>query len=263
MHNRIVPLDQLTMLANTVAVLASDPADSGAARPAPGGVVLVTGPAGAGKSWALQHAARHSAATCVIAMPFWTPHGMLSTITRRFDLAPRVRVSALFDQLADSPAVRHGLLIDEADQLVDRPILLETLRILHDVSGGPLVLAGSNPIRRAVARSPQLSRRVVQSVELEPLKADDARAIATARVSIPLAPDLIDELCRRAGGNPGLFCHALGAAERYARRRAAGDSEPAPLTLDDYRDRLGAPGKRAVPSPATARTAGELKRRVA
>jgi DNA transposition AAA+ family ATPase len=271
MNKRVVYISNLHVLAAAVDGLGEDAADTA-------GVCVVHGAAGSGKTWALRHVAGKFNGLYCTALPFWTPHAMLTALTRTLDEPRPARTAALFAQLTDTlRAGRRPIIIDEADRIADRPVLLETLRILHDLTDAPLVLAGMDEMRRAIARRPQLRRRVLHEIEFQPLTVDDARKVTAERSQIAIADDLIEELRRRSGGIAGLFCQALAAAERYARGRnddsssapghgAASGLAPAPLALREYRERLGPVPEKTRPSRTTAMTmaaAAAASRRVA
>jgi DNA transposition AAA+ family ATPase len=271
MHKRVVYLSNLHVLAAAVDALGEDATDTS-------GVCVVHGAAGIGKTWALRHVAGKFNALYCTALPFWTPHAMLTALNRALDEPPLARTAALFAQLTQSlGAAPRPIIIDEADRIADRPALLETLRILHDLTGAPLVLAGMDEMRRAIARRPQLRRRVRHEIEFQPLTLDDARKVTAERSQIPIADDLIEELRRRSGGIAGLFCDALAVAERYARRRndaptsasqheATSGPVPAPLSLREYREQLGPVTEKARAPRTTAVTiaaAAAASRRVA
>ncbi|HXR24602.1 MAG TPA: ATP-binding protein, partial [Candidatus Binataceae bacterium] len=259
MNKRVVYIGNLHVLAAAVDALREDAADAS-------GVCVVHGAAGIGKTWALRHVAGKFNALFCTALPFWTPHAMLTALARALDEAPLARTTALFAQLTQAlSAAPRPIIIDEADRIADRPVLLETLRILHDLTGAPLVFAGMDEMRRAIARRPQIRCRILHAIEFQPLTLDDARKIAAERSQIPIADDLIEELRRRSGGIAGLYCHSLAAAERYARRRneatpsapepgATPGRESAPLELREYRERLGPATGVARASRTTAMT---------
>ncbi len=270
MNKRVVYISNVHVLAAAVDALGDDAADTS-------GLCVVHGAAGIGKTSALRHVAGKFNALYCTALPFWTPHAMLTALNRALDEPPLARTAALFAQLTQSlGAAPRPIIIDEADRIADRPALFETLRILHDLTGAPLVLAGMDEMRRAIARGPQLRRRVRHEIEFQPLTIDDARKMTVERSQIPLADDLIEELRRHSGGIAGLFCDALAAAERYGRRRnddissapqpgAAPGLAPAPLALREYRERLGPATEKTRASRASAVTvaAAGASRRVA
>jgi len=172
MNKRVVYIGNLHVLAAAVDALREDAADAS-------GVCVVHGAAGIGKTWALRHVAGKFNALFCTALPFWTPHAMLTALARALDEAPLARTTALFAQLTQAlSAAPRPIIIDEADRIADRPVLLETLRILHDLTGAPLVFAGMDEMRRAIARRPQIRCRILHAIEFQPLTLDDARKIA-------------------------------------------------------------------------------------
>jgi len=227
-------LDKVVYTSN-VAALAAAMEALAERSPSQPGVVLVYGETGFGKTIGTRHLAVRDDALFITAMPFWSPHAMLSKLMHELHQAPRPRTAAMFDEIARELVVKpRAIFLDEADCIVDKQELVEMLRILHDLTAVALVIAGMAEFRKKLYRLPQLARRIQHEIQFKPLSGADARKIALERCEYRIADDLIEALNRRAHGSAGLLVNELERAERFARKH-----EGNVLSLADYRERLG------------------------
>ena len=227
-------LDKVVYTSN-VAALAAAMEALAERSPSQPGVVLVYGDTGFGKTIGTRHLAVRDDALFITAMPFWSPHAMLSKLMQELHRAPRPRTAAMFDEIARELVVKpRAIFLDEADCIVDKLELVEMLRILHDLTAVALVIAGMAEFRKKLYRRPQLARRIQHEIQFKPLSGADARKIAGERCEYRIADDLIEALNRRAQGSAGLLVNELERAERFARKHAGNV-----LSLADYRERLG------------------------
>ena len=227
-------LDKVVYTSN-VAALAAAMEALAERSPSQPGVVLVYGETGFGKTIGTRHLAVRDDALFITAMPFWSPHAMLSKLMQELHQAPRPRTAAMFDEIARELVVKpRAIFLDEADCIVDKQELVEMLRILHDLTAVALVIAGMAEFRKKLYRRPQLARRIQHEIQFKPLSGADARKIAGERCEYRIADDLIEALNRRAQGSAGLLVNELERAERFARKHAGNV-----LSLADYRERLG------------------------
>ena len=227
-------LDKVVYTSN-VAALAAAMEALAERSPSQPGVVLVHGETGFGKTIGARHLAVRDDALFVTAMPFWSPHAMLSKLMQELHRAPRPRTAAMFDEIARELVARpRAIFLDEADCIADKQELIETLRILHDLTGIPLVIAGMAEFSKKLYRRPQLARRVQYEIQFKPLSGADARKIALERCEYRIADDLIEALNRRVQGSAGLLVNELERAERFARKNSTNV-----LSFADYRERLG------------------------
>ena len=186
--------------------------------PSQPGVVLVYGDTGFGKTIGTRHLAVRDDALFITAMPFWSPHAMLSKLMQELHRAPRPRTAAMFDEIARELVVKpRAIFLDEADCIVDKQELVEMLRILHDLTAVALVIAGMAEFRKKLYRRPQLARRIQHEIQFKPLSGADARKIAGERCEYRIADDLIEALNRRAQGSAGLLVNELERAENDSR----------------------------------------------
>jgi general secretion pathway protein A len=162
-----------------------------------GGLVLITGEIGAGKTLLSQSVMRmldsEGIRTGLVANPPRTAAALLAdalvaigaesaggSAARRAERI-RARVS-----MACSQERRIVLLVDEAQRLDARA--LDELRMLTNpergVPGMPIVLMGQPELSRQVARQPQVAQRVVVRFHLGPMTADEVDAYVRHRTRV-------------------------------------------------------------------------------
>jgi general secretion pathway protein A len=199
------------------------------------GAVLLTGPAGAGKTALLGAIADESPLDWIALdlRPDSTPDDLIRSIADALELdpepgaGPRLAVRA-FLRDEHHAGQRWGLILDEAHLASDD--LLEAVRLLSNDRGRPtgfdaLILSGQCPLVRRLMtpRHAGLATRLSAHVALRALDRDEA-AILLQTLAPGLgdvAPDTIDTLHRRTRGVPALLA-------REARRLAATAPIPAP-----------------------------------
>ena len=187
------------------------------------GIAMVWGDVGLGKSTATKHVCIVEDAIWVEAQPDWTPRWMTADIAEELG-APRAKITehnfrAILACLRERP---RAIFIDEADRLVKRLHLAETLRAIHDQSQAPLILIGMSQLPRAVKAMPQLDSRISARVEFQPCDLRDVRTLAEELCEIELGDDLIKEIHRATVGSARLVRIALERLENLARRRTIG-----------------------------------------
>lgn len=188
--------------------------------PSTPGIGLVSGPVGLGKTTAAKHICLLEAAVWVEALPDWTPVWMLGDLAVELGAergwGTRINFERVIGALRERP---RAIFIDEADRLVDRIRLAETLRAIHDQTQAPLVLIGMSKLPRVIQSLPQLSSRVAHWIEFGPCDLRDVRTLATTLCEIELADDLLQRLHEETGGSARAIRVALERIERLARRR--------------------------------------------
>ena len=184
------------------------------------GIGLVSGPVGLGKTTSAKHICLLESAVWVEALPDWSPCWMLGDLAVELGAeraqATRVNFERVIGALRERP---RAIFIDEADRLVDRLRMVETLRAIHDQTQAPLVLIGMSKLPRVIQSLPQLSSRVAQWIEFGPCDLRDVRTLATALSEVEIADDLIRRLHEESAGSVRAIRVALERIERMARRR--------------------------------------------
>jgi len=187
------------------------------------GMGLVHGETGYGKSTAVAWYRNHCNGVVVRAMATWTPAAMLTAILRELGRVSRGSCAAMTMDCIESLTMSgRPLFVDEADYLVDSKRMTETLRDLHDMATVPVVLIGMGGIDQRLAHRKQLTGRVMQDVQFQPLDEEDAGKIARELCEVAVQPDLIAQLTRQAMGSTRLTVVGLARVEQYARSRGLG-----------------------------------------
>jgi len=200
------------------------------------GIVLIHGEAGRGKTCVTAHIAVKQHAIFLTALPIWSARWMLGKIVEEMGEKPGSQLAPMFEFIARELTERpRPIYVDEADALLsERKGLLETLRILHDMTAVPLVLIGGTAeFRGKVMRRPQIERRILRAVDFKPSTLDDSRLLAAELAEVLLADDLIEALHRRLRGSAGLFVKELAAAEAFCHRCGLNKIALADYPMDD------------------------------
>lgn len=116
-------------------------------------------------------------------------------------------------------ANRRPVFIDEGDHLFRNPMMLETLRDIHDTTRMPVIVAGMDDFERRLVHRKQYARRVLQWIRFKPLDLDDTRIYCDTVCEVHLADDLVAVLHDRTGGSIGLMAVGLALIEAYARKQ--------------------------------------------
>jgi DNA transposition AAA+ family ATPase len=197
------------------------------------GIVLVYGEAGRGKTCITANLALKTHAIFVTGKSIWGPRWMLSDIVREMGEKPTSSCAPMFDFIARELTERpRPIYVDEADSLGDLK-LVETLRILHDLTAVPLVLTGGTAEFRTKMRRPQIERRVLREVDFKPSTLDDSKLLATELAEVRLADDPVEAIHRKTRGSAGLFVKELAAVEGFCRRRGLSKIALAEYPMDD------------------------------
>ena len=195
------------------------------------GIALVHGTVGYGKTSGACWLAVRTNAIFLTALPIWTPASMVGKLCEEAGVRAVRGAARNFDLLAREFTVRpRAIFIDEIEPVLDMRALVETLRILHDITAVPLFLIGMAEARRKIESRPQLQRRVTAEVEFKPLTLDDARAMAVELCEVDIAIELVDTVHRHVKGSVGQLCAELARLETFGRRRGLGRVSYADLT---------------------------------
>jgi DNA transposition AAA+ family ATPase len=219
MKDKIVPVKNLQRLAEHGEMLRTR-------NPRTPGIGVVSGETGFGKSTGLTwYGVRKVRAIYVRAMELWTPSAMLEaigdelgiTIGRNLAKAAQQVVGALVQQ-------NRMLIVDEADYVVEKRRLINTLRDIHDLAGTPLILVGMKEFQkklRTALEQRQFANRVAFQLEFLPTDFDDTRLTAAELLEI----DIDDELLRRvhdaSDGNMRDIVVGLQRIETHFRAKGA------------------------------------------
>lgn len=188
------------------------------------GIGVVVGDTGLGKSTGLTwYGVRKAKAVYTRALEVWTPSSMLRAIGTELGVT-------LPSSLADAIAIvvqhlgqqNRMLLIDEADYVVDKRKLLNTIRDLHDLSTMPVILVGMADFAkklRARMDQRQFTGRVAFELEFKPLDLADTQLLAHELLDgVELDEPLMAHIHAGCEGSARLVCVALQRIETFAKK---------------------------------------------
>ncbi len=213
MRSKIVPISNIARLSEAANALVSR---------APGlpGMGLIEGESGYGKTTACAWLSIQLNAVFVRALAASTPTSLLESICRELGIGRRPTnvgtVEVIVQKLAETG---RPLFVDEADYLVGKKVLIETLRDIHDLSTVPVILIGMRGFRRKVTHLQQFTNRIAQWVDFEPATADDCMLLARQLSEVDIEPALARKLHDASKGTVRLFVVGLGRIEQFARAR--------------------------------------------
>jgi general secretion pathway protein A len=188
-----------------------------------GGLSLITGEIGCGKTMLAQSLAAELAgtATDVVLLPYpkMAPAQLLARLAEGLGITdpPRGKlalVEAIGRRLAElhRNGRRPVLVVDEA-QLAS-PSLLEEIRLLTNFEDRQdkhlhVVLLGQPELRERVRKRPQIDQRVSLRFHVEPMERDDVRGYVDHRLRVAgadagriFSAEAVDTLAERSGGVP-------------------------------------------------------------
>lgn len=195
------------------------------------GIGIVVSPTGYGKSTAVGWFCIQKHGVHVRARALWSAKTMLITIAKELDVTPKGTNGEILDAIVDALTATHRpLFVDEADYLMDKKSLIDTLRDIHDLSSVPVVLIGEPQMEKDIKKNSRFAGRISQWVRFEGLDIMDARMIADNLCEVEVEDDLLTRLYDAASpkdsrGNPTggaevrRLVVGLGKIEKMARKK--------------------------------------------
>lgn len=179
---------------------------------------LVYSASGFGKTTALAWLATRQNGVFVRATAMTTPTSLLESICKELCIAKRQKNSAALDDIVQGlSSSNRPLFLDEADYLIDRKVLIETLRDIGDMANTPVILIGMKGIERRITERPQLYNRIAQWVEFHACTADDAALLARELCEVAIRDDLLRQLHAQSEGVIRSMVVGLNRIEQVAR----------------------------------------------
>lgn len=211
MRSKIVPISNIRKLAEAVNALVDR---------APGvpGLGVLEGHTGYGKSTAVTWQYIRVNGVYVRAISASTPRSLLKSICKELSIEPSATAAdTVEDIVSELSKSRRPLFIDEADYLIGKTRLIETIRDIHDLSLVPVILIGMHGFRTSIKRLKQLTGRVSQWVEFKESTLEDAMLLARDLAEVTIGADLVRKLHEAACGSVRLIVVGLARIEQYAR----------------------------------------------
>lgn len=183
-------------------------------------LMLVTGPAGYGKSQTVDQWAVSSGAAYLRAKVEWTPSYFMRELAETLKLDSRGRAKDVFGRIAGVLGGQQiPLVIDEVEHcLRDSAQVLEAIRDLSDLTEVMVILVGMDQVQAKIARHAQISSRIAKVVEFQPATPEDVTAFCTQLSDVTITPDLIAEIHRQSAGRVREIMNAIATVEQTAKR---------------------------------------------
>lgn len=175
------------------------------------GIGVLYGPPGRGKSMAAGAMVMAYRAYYIQVAQAWRVKPLLQKILLEMKVViPKScrTESDLLDLVTTQLAAsRRPLILDEADRLVAKEAMIETVRDIYEQSRAPILLIGSENLRPALREYRTTHSRVREWVPALPVSFDDAAKLATIYApGIQIADDLLSEIVSRVDGSVRYTC---------------------------------------------------------
>lgn len=217
MQNKVVPITNVQRLTEACDTLLTRAAGTP-------GMALCDSRAGLGKTTAIGWLATRKHAVCVRALSTSTATSMMDGIAFELGIEPgKTLANKVHDIVGELVRTQRPLFIDEADYIIGRDgretKLQGAIRDLHDLSDVPVVLVGMAGIATRIKRFEQLQGRIAHRIEFQPATPQDALLLAKHMVDkCEVAPDLVEDVRRRADGSVRFIVNGLAKIEQFARK---------------------------------------------
>lgn len=184
-------------------------------------MALIYGKPGLGKSVSAAWLANQQKRAAIIrCRAIYTAAGLLEDLCAALGVpqhnSNKKTVDRIVTRLGETET---ALFVDEADYLVRKRDLIETLRDIHDAAFVPVVLIGEDKMPEKIAHIDRLADRMVERVHFVPLELEDAQLIADKLCEVTIKPDLVELLNRETRGVARLYKNRLRDLEQLARAR--------------------------------------------
>lgn len=182
-------------------------------------ILLVTGPAGLGKSETVDRFAMDTNAIYLRAKETWTKRGLLTEMADTLKVSNSGRNQEVQARIIGHIAARQApIVIDEAEFTVRTTAsMLECVRDISDLTEVMVILVGMETIESRIARYPQISSRVAKVVHFHPLTEQDVKLATLQLAEVKIGDDLVVELHRQSEGRMRLIMNGIASIERLAK----------------------------------------------
>lgn len=182
-------------------------------------MMLVTGPAGLGKSATVDRWAVDSSALYLRGKETWTKRALLIELADLLRIPSNATNHALQAKIIGAVGVRQTpIIIDEAEHTVrSSAAILECIRDISDLTETLVVLVGMESIESMIARYPQISGRIAAVARFEALTVQDVQMACKSLAEVSIDADLVKELHRQSGGKMRLVMNGIATIERLAK----------------------------------------------
>jgi DNA transposition AAA+ family ATPase len=188
-------------------------------------LIVVDGKPGLGKTTTLRNWVAQTGSVYVRAKKEWTSRWFLDELLEAMNITPPYSFKLKFKEALKALVTqRHnlalqggsfGIVIDEADHIAGKEMILDTVRDLTDNLELPAVLVGMDKINTKLKRYPQISSRVSQRVHFTCATKEDVRQLIDERCEVRVADDLVDFVLKVTGGYNREILEAIARIERF------------------------------------------------
>lgn len=184
------------------------------------GILVVTGPAGEGKTAIKEHWSVEVGAVHLRAKPDWTLAYFKRDLCAAMRIDPHGHNDAVFNRVMNRLGTdRTPVVIDEAKFcLRDKAIVLQKARECCDLAEVLLVLGGVTGLENDVSLHDEISSRVASWVELTPSTLADVRMTCEELSEVTIAEDLVARIHNDSGGRMRLVRNAIAIVEMQGKR---------------------------------------------
>lgn len=213
MRSAIAPVKNLQTFVSMVAAVEARAPD------APG-IAVAYGPPGFGKSTSAAFVTPKKGAAFVRAIAAWTLSDLLRSLAREAGVEPSNRNTTTVDRLVERLALqRKPVIIDEADYVVAKSNLINTVRDLQDLSGAPFILLGMENFARKITQHELVAGRVYSWTKFEPIDFDDVKQIHKACCEVQMDEPLLRRIAKEANGSARRVHAAMAYIERHCAQK--------------------------------------------
>jgi DNA transposition AAA+ family ATPase len=183
-------------------------------------LMLVTGPAGFGKSQTVDYWAVQNNAAYLRAKVEWTPRYFMTELAETLKIDSRGRAKDIFGRIAGVLGGQQiPLVIDEVEHcLRNNAEVLEAVRDLSDLTEVTVILVGMDQVQAKIARHAQISSRIAKVVEFAPATPEDVTELCKQLAEVSIESDLVAEILRQSGGRVREIMNAIAIVEQTANR---------------------------------------------
>lgn len=185
-------------------------------------LMLVTGPAGYGKSQTVDQWAVANGAAYLRAKVEWTPRYFMTELAETLKIDSRGKAKDIFGRIAGVLGGQQiPLVIDEVEHcLRDSAQVLEAIRDLSDLTEVMVILVGMDQVQAKIARHAQISSRIAKVVEFLPATAEDVTEFCKQMCEVSIDASLVAEIHRQSGGRVREIMNAIATVEQASKRNA-------------------------------------------
>ena len=143
---------------------------------------LVWGEPGQGKTTSAEYLSEEYGIVYCSSLPNWTPTQLANYLLDKATGQRRRSLTGAMSELINHCRVtKTAIILDEAERLINRNNLLETVRTIHDHAGVPVILVGMTGIYSSLQRKTLFIDRCMGFMEAPRPTFEDARNLADTR----------------------------------------------------------------------------------